>query len=238
MSRLPVFLTLCLLTCGLSALPLTVNAQGETETDPFDAVHAYAGVTVYLRQGDTEKIRVTGRPKDLEGLVTETRGTVLHIYYEKLNEGIRFMDFGSERRAKVYVQAVELNAVKVSSGADVIGESVIRSKSLEVESSSGADVKLEVAAGKLVLSASSGADMVISGEADEAEATASSGSDISAGDLRVRSAYLRASSGSDIKMTVTREVDAAASSGGDITVKGNPKIRKESESSGGDVRVR
>lgn len=220
---------------GCSEAP--VHAQVPVEVSPFNAIEASSGVDVILRQGSTEKIKVQGSEKEIEGLVVETRGTVLHVYYDKKSDAWSLLSTGSQRSAKVFVQAVELNSIKASSGADVRGETVITGGDFAIESSSGSDVKVEVAVEKLVLKSSSGSDINISGSAAEVNATSSSGSDISASGLTARRATLKSSSGSDISMTVTDEVEASASSGSDIKVSGNPAKRTKDESSSGEVRI-
>lgn len=63
-----------------------------------------------------------------------------------------------------------------SSGADLIAQNVIKSENIELDSSSGADLHVEVMAGEVSADASSGADIKVSGQADVLYADASSGS--------------------------------------------------------------
>ena len=62
--------------------------------------------------------------------------------------------------------------------------------------------------------------------------------DIKANDLESKICKARASSGSDITVSVSDEIYAKASSGADINYYGSPQIRDTDESSGGDVRQR
>jgi hypothetical protein len=96
-------------------------------------------------------------------------------------------------------------------------------------------VKLELEANEVVVESSSGSDIFLKGKVSVLEAHASSGSDIDASELQSRKCNASVSSGSDIKVYVTEELDANASSGGDITYSGNPKAKDINESSGGDV---
>lgn len=108
-----------------------------------------------------------------------------------------------------------------------------------VKASSGADVRAsDVRAGSLSLAASSGADIDVSGTCAMLAAQASSGSDIDARALTCAEANAAASSGAGIQATVTGEVSASASSGGDVTIYGPAKPGAVSESSGGDVTFR
>lgn len=205
------------------------------ETDPFTAISAAAGVTVYLRQGETERIKVVGSDEDVEGLIVETKGNTLHVYYES-RSGWKIGKVS--RNAKVYVQVRDITSIEASSGSDVIGENLLVSKDLTVSASSGADVKIEVDAENLSLSTSSGSDIKASGKALALTASASSGSDIDAEGLQVNKATLSASSGADISVEVLEEVEAKASSGAEIRVSGNPVTKNIEESSTGDVYVK
>lgn len=239
MNRLIFVLTFGLFACGASPEPLEVNAQGGVETDPFNAVHAYAGVTVFLRQGDTEKIRVTGTQADLEGLVVETRGTTLHIFYDKPDGVFGIFSSGNTgRNAKIYVQAVELNSVRSSSGAEIQSETPIRADRLSVEASSGSETVLDIEADELRATASSGAEIELSGVTRSATATVSSGAEIDAEAMRARQAELSASSGASVSMRVTDRADARASSGGEVRIYGKPAALNVEESSGGEVRMK
>ncbi|MDO9040398.1 MAG: DUF2807 domain-containing protein, partial [Bacteroidota bacterium] len=59
-----------------------------------------------------------------------------------------------------------------------------------------------------------------------------------ASELQTRKCTASVSSGSDIRVYVTDELNANASSGGDIIYSGNPARKDINESSGGDVRGR
>lgn len=233
-SLLFVTFALCLLAYVCSHDVMAQNGLAN-ETDPFNAIHVSAGANVIVNQGSEERIRVAGSEEDVKGLVIETKGSTLHVYYEP---SIWKMFSAQPRHAKVYVTAVDLTSVVSESGADVAGKGTIKSDQLKLSASSGADLSMEVAAGDLNLSTSSGSDLKVSGTAVSVNASSSSGSDINAKELRASKATLSASSGSDIFITVTDEVNASASSGADIKVYGKPGKKTISESSGGDVSLK
>ena len=88
--------------------------------------------------------------------------------------------------------------------------------------------------GELKVDASGGSDLNISGEAKNLTLDASGGSDFKGYDLTVDICNLQASGGSDIYITVNKEMTADASGGSDIFYKGAGLIReiKSSGSSG------
>jgi len=196
----------------------------------FDGVKASAGINVYLFQGNEEKVVVEADENLLEFIKTEVKGSTLHCY---IDGNIHF-----STEMNVYVNYKMLNKIDASSGSDVYGETTIKTETLDIEVSSGADVKVEVEAQKIYCDVNSGSDATIKGNAGHFKGSASSGADIKAQDLKVATCDVSASSAGDIKITVSESIDADASSGGDITYYGNPKREHIEESSGGDVRRR
>jgi hypothetical protein len=207
------------------------NITKETrKVESFDGIKASAGINVLLFQGDEEKVVVETDENLQECIVTEVRGSTLHCY---IDCRVHF-----SRKLNVYVNYKVLNKINASSGSDVSGETPLKTNFLDVEVSSGADVRIEVDAKDVSCDVSSGSDATIKGKADAFRGNASSGADIKADGLTVKSCEASASSAGDIRISVTEKIRANASSGGDITYFGNPEIEHIEESSGGDVTRR
>jgi len=213
----------------------TSSIVHETRTvDHFKGISASSGVDVYISQGNTEHVEVVSSQKSIKDIRTEVVDGVLKIYY-KHKEGFHWFSAHINRSMKVYVTARELQTIDASSGSDVYGQTRINSTSLQLNANSGADLHLDISAANLSCDVSSGSGANLKGTAAIFTATASSGADIKALELVTDSSTLNASSGSDIKVTVNKVLKATASSGGDITYKGNPGSVTKDKSSGGDV---
>ena len=199
----------------------------EREITPFDAVKAQSGINVYLFQGTDEKVYV------------ETDENLQELLIVKVDEGVlRCYIDGSIRRASklnVYVNFDDIRKIKAESGADIYGETLIKVDYLEIDASSAGDVKIEVEATTIECDASSGADIKVTGITNKFIADASSGADITAKDLQCKIAKVNASSGADISISVSDQINANASSGADIDYYGDPQNVYVEESSGGDV---
>lgn len=198
--------------------------------ESFDGIKASSGINVYLFQGDEEKVVVESDDNILDCIKTEVKGSTLHCY---IDCNIHFSS-----KMNVYVNYKMLNKIDASSGSDVFGETVIKTGTLNIGVSSGADVKVDVDAEKVYCEVSSGSDATITGKASHFQGNASSGADIKAEDMKVATCDVSASSAGDIRITVTESIEANASSGGDITYFGNPEREHIDESSGGDVNRR
>lgn len=201
----------------------------------FHGISVSSGVNLYLTQKNVEEVFVEAEPDDLDKIITKVEDGILKIYIK--DKSWLGMNWNKEPR-KVYVSFKTLDKLNASAGSDVNSSSVIKLGKLDLDVSSGSDVKLELDTDELRVESSSGSDVSLNGKASVAEVSASSGSDISAGDLEIKKCTASVSSGSDIRIKVTEELNANASSGGDITYSGNPRVKNIRESSGGDVNGR
>ena len=205
-----------------------VITQERSVSENFTEVKSSAGIDVYLTQGNENKISVEADENLLQFIETDVRNGKLNITTSK--------NIGWSKAKKVYVTYIELNNIEASSGSSVVGNSVIKSETLSLKSSSGADMKLEVFSKDLTAQTSSGADMDVSGKASSFTAKASSGSEINAKELLTLNCKARASSGAGIRVNVQDKLDANASSGADINYYGSPTSVNSLKSSSGSVK--
>jgi hypothetical protein len=236
----PIAILSMILFCGA----LTFSAQasqpkGNRQTrqvSGFHGISVTSGIDLYLTQKNTEEVVVEAEPEDLDKIITRVEGGILKIY---LKEKSSFFNLSWNKDSrKVYVSFKFLDKLEASAGSDVISQDLLKLEKLNLDASSGSDVKLELEAGDLVVESSSGSDIFLKGKALVLQANASSGSDINASELQTRKCTASVSSGSDMRVNVTEELSANASSAGDISYSGNPKIKDINESSGGDVHGR
>ncbi|MDH5366680.1 MAG: DUF2807 domain-containing protein [Cyclobacteriaceae bacterium] len=222
-------------TIGLAILYLTlannaVIAQKSEERNVgnFDEVKVSQAINCFLKEGNTEKIRVEVEGIDLDDVITEVSGGRLLIH----------LDRGNFRNVhvKVYVTYKSLEGISVSSAADVYSESVIKSETLDLSASSAGSMDLDIDVNELSISASSAADIELEGKANYLEAGASSAAEVDAYDVLSKKVRADASSGASIKVNATEEIMAEASSGASIRYKGNPSKSNTDSSSGGSVR--
>jgi len=205
-----------------------VTTEERRVTEDFNSVRGSSGLDVYLTEGDENKIVVEADENLMDVIETE-------IVNGKLKIGTN-QNISRSKAQKVHVTYVKLESVEASSGADVIGNSVIKNEYLSLSSSSGADLEVDVMAKDLHADVSSGADLKVSGRATNLHASASSGSDLKARDLEVKKCEAKASSGADIVVNVSEEMVGKASSGGDIKYYGDPTAVSVKDGASGSVR--
>lgn len=205
----------------------TGNGQIVEETravsEDFTEVLASEGIDVFVTQDSEFKISVEADDNIIDLIGTDIRDGKLKIHaIENIGRATK----------NVYVSLPRITALKSSSGADLIVQNVIESESIELDASSGADIRVELKANEVSADASSGADIRVSGIAEILHADASSGSDIKARELEVKQCNADASSGADISVNVTESLVADASSGADITYTGEASVQTKKSVSG------
>lgn len=198
----------------------------------FHGISVSSGIDLYLTQKNVEEVAVEADADKLDKIITEVEGGILKIY---IREKSWFNLNWNKNAPKVYVSFKTLDKLEASAGSDVNAQGILKFEKLNLNASSGSDIKLELEATELNVGTSSGSDISLKGNATSMQADASSGSDINASELQTKKCNASVSSGSDIRVYVTDDLYANASSGGDITYSGNPKTKDINESSGGDV---
>ena len=221
-----LIVSIMLMSCQINGnFGTGVKGNGNVETverhidENFTEIKVSRGLDVYLTQSDNVSLKVQADENLHDIIMTEVENNVLRIYAD---ENIK-----RSSSKKVMVSFKDISKISSSSGSDVYSTNTITTESLEISTSSGSDMELDVDTHVLECDSSSGSDLRVSGKTDKLYAEASSGSDIKAGNLKTSTCEARASSGADITVNTTKELYAKASSGGDIKYYGNPdKVSK------------
>jgi hypothetical protein len=199
----------------------------------FTTISVSSGIQLYLSQGNEERVAVSAsEQKHLDRLITEVKNGTLRIYYD--NKGVSWKP--GNRKLKAYVSFKTLQKLNVSSGSDAHVKGSINADDFGLDVSSGADFKGTINAKTIDADVSSGASIHISGKSDKLKVEVSSGADFKGYDLVTDYCDASASSGAGVRVTINKELNARASSGGDIHYKGTALIRDIKTSSGGSVK--
>lgn len=207
-----------------------VMAQ-QTETrsiGTFSGVKVAKGINVYLKKGDKESIKVEVDGTDLSNVITEISGSYLRVH---MKDGrYRTVD------AKVYVTYVKLDKLSASSAGSIYSDGTIKSNDMEISASSAGSVEVILEVSSADISASSAGDVELKGKAGKISLNSSSAGEIDAYDLEAEQVEAEASTAGEVKVNVTQNLIAHASSGGSIRYRGNPDKSITNSSSGGSVR--
>lgn len=230
-----LIVSIMLMSCQINGnFGTGVKGNGNVETverhidENFSEIKVSRGLDVYLTQSDNVSLKVQADENLHDIIMTEVENNVLRIYAD---ENIK-----RSSSKKVMVSFKDISKISSSSGSDVYSTNTITTESLEISTSSGSDMEIDVDTHVLECDSSSGSDLRVSGKTDKLYAEASSGSDINAGNLKTSTCEARASSGADITVNTSKELYAKASSGGDIRYYGNPDKVSKKDGVSGSIR--
>jgi hypothetical protein len=223
-----------LLGLGLSAQKTIRDANAVVRSAKgFHAIEVSSGIDLYLTQGKEEAVAVSASDieyRDKIKVIVEEG--VLKIFYE--HQGNWSISWGN-RKLKAYVSVINIDKLKASGGADVFVDNEIQSTQLSMHISGGSDFRGKMNATNMELTASGGSDAYISGRAENLTIHANGGSDVHGYDLISDYCKVESSGGSDVHITVNKQISGNASGGSDVYYKGNA-ISNAQKSGGSGIK--
>ncbi len=230
------------LLCSLLILAsIAVSAQ-KTMNDPnvekrnvsgFHGVSASGGIDLYISYGEEAVAVSASETKYRDNIKTEVKNGILYISFDWKNN-LKLTTVN--RKLKAYVSYKTLDKLGGSGGSDIFVDGTIKSDKLSIELSGGSDFDGKVEVNDLDIEASGGSDLTISGSAKNLDARSSGGSDINGYGLAADVCNLEASGGSDISITVNKELTAKANGGSDVTYKGAGVVREMKSSGSSSIK--
>lgn len=198
----------------------------------FHAIEISSGIDLYLSQGE-EAVAISAAKDEYKAkIITEVKDGVLKIWVD-WKSNLR-LDWGN-RKLRAYVSVKDIDRLQASGGSDIMIDGSLKVPTLSMQISGGSDFNGKVDITELKIRASGGSDVAISGKAGQVVIDASGGSDFKGYDLITDICNVEASGGSDVHVTVNREISAKANGGSDIYYKGNGLIR-DINTSGGSIK--
>lgn len=237
-------ISLLLLTMVMA---LAVFSQNKVVNDPnaekrpvagFHAIQLAGGIDLFLSQGNEEGVAVSASQKEFrDKIITVVEDGVLKIFYEsKWYNGL--WTSRVDRKLKAYVSVKNIDGITASGGSDVRIEGTLNVPTLGIDLSGGSDFRGAVNVTDLRIGQSGGSDMNITGRAITVKIDANGGSDLKAFGLVTDNCYAECSGGSDVSITVNKELEAQASGGSDLSYKGSAVLKKKSSGGGSSVTKR
>ena len=212
----------------------------------FSGIQVSSGINVSFTQEAQQKVVVdSDRP---EFVKTEVVGDILKIYVDNNNN--RNLKF---KKLSVTVSAPELSKIAVNSGANFNTLNTVKSDYFQIAATSGANLKADLdTKGKVELSTTSGSNVRLNVNADELEMSATSGSSatlygkirattfdvssaatVNAQDLETQKSKINASSAANIKVNATENINVTGTSGASVRYRSNNNVKRNAALTGG-----
>jgi hypothetical protein len=182
--------------------------------DTFTKISFRVAGKLYLRQGSPQKVEIEGNKDALSETVVKVEGSKLIIG----REGKWNWNFGKDDEVNVYVTVQDIDGLSVSGSGDIIGETKIVSRELELNVSGSGNLKIEAeVSGDMDADVSGSGDLYVKGRC------ASLSSDVS-GSGKVNAAVTIANR-ANFGISGSGKVEASGSAGEvKVSISGSGKV--------------
>lgn len=217
-----------------SAAIAQVQVSREIALKDFSEIHVTTGIELIITQGAAEHAKIVADDVLIDAIVVEQSGNSVNIKWELIKSTRkRWLN----RTAKVFISYQNLNLIEATEGSSVKTENTLKSNILSILVTSGAIVTAGIDCPELQMRTNSGASALLNGNVGKLKLESSSGSRVNAVEMTSGYASVTASSGADVKVSVSKELQATASSGGNIRYKGSPVVENTAGSKSGNVKA-
>ncbi|MGJ8549220.1 head GIN domain-containing protein [Winogradskyella wichelsiae] len=226
-SIISALLLSCNFTTGVEGNGNVVKAN-RTINQNINEIKISNGLDLYITQSNNQTLSIETDENLQNLIITEVVDGTLNIYTSE--------NIGRATLKKVMLDIKTISKITATSGSDVFSNNTVKVSNLELNSTSGADIKLNVLTESLSCNSTSGSDIDVSGSTVKLVASATSGSYIDASQLIAEIADVSVTSGADINVNTTKILTAQATSGGDVKYLGNPETINKSDNSAGSIK--
>ena len=200
----------------------------------FHGIEVSTGIDLILTRGTAEEVAVSASDaKFRDKIVTEVVNGILKIHYDTKTGAINRKN--ESKGLKAYVSYKTLDLLHVSTGAKVNIDGKLESSSLDLKANTGGLVKGEVSIGTMKVDQSTGSKITLTGNVDQLEAEGSTGSKFMGENLSTNSCSVAMSTGAGIYISVEKQLNVKANTGGYVKYKGTASINEVKTNTGGSV---
>jgi hypothetical protein len=222
---------------AFTVMATTVKANyEERKTDTFTGVSVRLDATVYIEQGEKNKVEITAQPEALEKMVTEVKNGLLIIRYVRTN----MLSNWVPGPVSIRITMPHISQLSLASSGKLFCEKPIESESVELGVSGSGDMLIHSLKSKSVKVGISGSGNIKIAEKsntkDLAVTITGSGHFIGA-ELETDRADIRIAGSGDCSLTAHESLKARILGSGDIRYRGNPGVESSVAGSGAVRKV-
>ncbi|MEI9946674.1 MAG: head GIN domain-containing protein [Chitinophagaceae bacterium] len=200
----------------------------------FHGITVATGVELVLTQGNVEEVAVSASKTEYrDHIITEVVDGVLKIHYETKTGAINRK--GEDKNLKAYVSCKTLDKLNVETGATVEIDGVLSSANLDLKANTGGIVNGKINITTLKVDQSTGSKITLTGTADNVDVAGNTGSKFMSEELKTVQCSANVNTGAKIFITVEKELNVKANTGGEVKYKGGAGIRDVKTRTGGSV---
>lgn len=194
----------------------------------FNTIKTYRGLTVELVKSNSPKIEIEGE-KAKEVIVKNVNG-VLKISLEVLET------FSAEDVKISLYYSDDIDHISANEGSIVFSDEKIKQEKIDLKASEAGVIKLNIKTSYLDIKTLTGGKIELEGASTNQNVKANTGGIYEGDDLETEYTDVYSTTGGIVTINASKLVDANASLGGTIKIKGDPDEVNKKESLGGYVK--
>jgi hypothetical protein len=211
----------------------------DSQVDDFKVVKLKINAHVFLKQGNTNEVKINAPEKVKDEIVTDVEGETLTIKYKNLKSWKSIKKLIPEKGINIYVTMKEVEGLAVAGSGDISADGAIEGDDLVLKISGSGDIIIpKLMADELSIGIAGSGNVKIGGEADDLTISIAGSGDINAGSLDVDDAYVKISGSGNCEIGESDELKIAIAGSGDLKYRGNPDVIKKIAGSGSVKRIK
>jgi hypothetical protein len=215
--------------CSLIVNGQSVTGSGtiieeQRDVSEFKRVHLKGSGKVFLRQADTQTLKIKTDDNIMPLIETDVNGSKLTV-----SQGRHHL---RPTKFEVFIEVVSLEGISVSGSGEVKGEGRFVANTFYTGISGSAEIELEVETGQLSSNISGSGYAHLAGRAEDFTISVSGSGEIDAFDLQAEKVSIKISGSSDCRVNASESLNATISGSGDVYYRGRPKITTRISGSG------
>ena len=220
-----------LLVILLISTPSILAFQKETRDLPvFTKISLRTSANVYLTQGNTQKVEISGKESHLEKLETKVRDGKLIIDDRNRDSWRNWKGLSG---VDIYITVKEIEALSVSGSGDLASKSKFKCDDLDIAVAGSGDLEFEADARDVDISIAGSGSVILSGSSHINKVSIAGSGKLDAEDMESDSYSISIAGSGKCKVHAKNEITSKISGNGSIYYKGNPsKINNNSLGSG------
>jgi hypothetical protein len=232
-----LFLSLLLATSFYNLLAQKTISDPNAEkrnVSGFHGINVGTGIKLIVTEGSTEDVAVSASKTEYrDKIVTKVENGILKIYYD--NKPGAANTKKEKKELKAYVSYKSLDQLNANTGAEVQIEGTLKSVSVKMNVNTGATIKGAINIDDLDVDQNTGSIITFTGVAGKLNVEGDTGSMFKGIDLKTNNCNVTASTGAGVYITVQKELNVKANTGGYVKYKGDAGIRDIKTNTGGSV---
>ena len=224
------------ISCNATFAQKTINDPNveKRTVGSFHGIEVSTGIELTLTEGSTEEVAVSAATTEFrDKIITEVKDGILKIHYETKMGSVNKVK--ETKYLKAYVSYKVLDELNVNTGAEVKISGVLKSSSLVLNANTGGLVNGEVDITMFKVNQNTGSKITLSGKVEQLEIEGDTGSKFNGEGMNTSNCNAKVSTGAGVYISVQKELNVKANTGGFVKYKGAAGIRDIKTNTGGHV---